>query len=164
MDSEVMREHKVERSSTMLSHKPVTALKIVKEWKKNLTEAQAEGYIAFLSEIKEDILDKNPSVWIDEYMSSPILQEFLKIVVKLPKFRLQVQRLATSEELRHFDASTFPGVEQLFQSLYQSPNSSNFRESASLQCLKPKPPSSQVLSVKKVTTSCSLHEALNMEA
>ena len=116
-----------------LSYDSEAVLEKVNDWnKEKLTCKKIESCLLYLSKVKEDILDKlgNPSIWINEYLSDQIMQKFLKLVAnfRFERIKLQMQMLVKLEELKQFDARTFPAIEEVFRSLCdssQSPTSSS---------------------------------------
>ena len=119
----------LKQDQILLSCDSEAVLEKVNKWKeKNLTHKQIECYLAYLSEVKKEILDSagNSGVWIREYLSDPILQNFLVSVVnsapsKSQQIKSKMQALVKSEELKQLDRQTFPAIDLISKSLSYLP-------------------------------------------
>jgi hypothetical protein len=107
--------------SVTLLYDSKTVLDKVKKWKKEiLTSQELQCRLEYLSAVKKEILENTiSSIWIREYLSDPILQKFLVSVVDTAPSKL-MKLLVMQEELTQFNTKTFPGIEQVLKSLYDS--------------------------------------------
>ena len=107
--------------SVTLSYDSKTVLDNVKKWKKeNLTSQELKCRLEYLFEVKKEILENtNSSIWIREYLSDLTMQKFLVSVVNSAPSKL-MKLLVKQEELTQFNTKTFPGIEQVLKSLYDS--------------------------------------------
>ena len=95
--------------------------------KENLTPLQIETTLDCLVKVKEDIISKaaNPSIWINDYMSKRVLQEFFESIVDAeeePSERVEflMHQLLLKEELKQVNVQHHPCIKKISDWLCKS--------------------------------------------
>lgn len=104
---------------------------------KNLTPHQIESTLDRLVKVREDISSKtsDPSIWINEYISKRVLQDFFESIVDAEEepskhVKFLMQQLLVKEELKQVGAQHLPCIDKISDWLYKSvkkPNHSNLQ-------------------------------------
>lgn len=110
-----------------LKYNPEDVMNEVITWmEEELSLSEIEDNLAFLYEIKEDILTKvlNPQYWIDKYLSQSNLQEFLLMIVDSEEcsssssIKFLMKQIISERDIKNLSRRIFPDIEDISTWLY----------------------------------------------
>ena len=105
-------------------------LKEITKWnEEELTSQQIIDNLEFLLTVKKEILAQtsNHTIWIDDYLSQPVMQTFILLVIRAPQestdldhVKFLCQQLVERNELEQLSTRSFPNIKQVLKWLYNS--------------------------------------------
>ena len=107
---------------------PERILEEVNQWnEETLSPHQIEGNLECLVTVQSDIMTKtsDPSIWINEYISSPVIQQFFESIVDAEEepsehSKFLMQQLFLEEDLKKVSTRHFPSIDKISNWLYKS--------------------------------------------